>query len=65
MSVKGVIMAGGMGTRFRPLTNYFQKCMIPIGDMEKPILEYIVKLYRYHDIRDLILLVGYKYLQIQ
>ena len=65
MSVKGVIMAGGVGTRFRPLTNYFQKCMIPIGDLEKPILEYIVKLYRYHEIRDLILLVGYKYLQIQ
>jgi len=65
MSVKGVILAGGLGTRFRPLTNYFQKCMIPIGDHEKPILEYIIRLYRYHNIKDLILLVGYRSRQIE
>jgi mannose-1-phosphate guanylyltransferase len=65
MKVKGVIMAGGLGTRFRPLTNYFQKCMIPIGSNEKPILEYIVRLYNYHGIKDLILLAGYKHQQIE
>ena len=65
VAVKGIIMAGGLGTRFRPLTNYLQKCMIPIGDEEKPILEYIIRLFKYHDIRDLILLVGYRYLQIE
>jgi mannose-1-phosphate guanylyltransferase len=64
-NVKGVIMAGGLGTRFRPLTNYFQKCMIPIGAQEKPILEYIVRLYNYHDIKELILLAGYKHQQIE
>ena len=65
MAVKGIIMAGGMGTRFKPLTNYLQKCMIPIGDKEKPILEYIIRLYRHHSINDLVLLVGYRYLQIE
>jgi len=65
VAVKGIILAGGMGTRFRPLTNYLQKCMIPIGDKEKPILEYIIRLYRYHNITDLVLLVGYRYLQIE
>lgn len=65
MAVKGIIMAGGMGTRFKPLSNYLQKCMIPIGDREKPILEYIIRLYRHHKINDLILLVGYRYLQIE
>jgi mannose-1-phosphate guanylyltransferase len=65
MSVKGVIMAGGLGTRFRPLTDYFQKCMIPIGDQQKPILEFIVRLYGYHSINDLVLLVGYKHQQIE
>jgi mannose-1-phosphate guanylyltransferase len=65
LAVKGVIMAGGMGTRFRPLTNYFQKCMIPIGDQQKPILEYVVRLYGYHGVKDLLLLVGYKYQQIK
>ncbi len=65
VTVKGIVMAGGRGTRFRPLTNYLQKCMIPIGDQEKPILEYIIKLYRHHNIHDLVLLVGYRYLQIE
>jgi mannose-1-phosphate guanylyltransferase len=65
MAIKGIIMAGGMGTRFKPLTNYLQKCMIPIGDKEKPILEYIIRLYRHHDINDIVLLVGYRYLQIE
>jgi mannose-1-phosphate guanylyltransferase len=65
MVVKGVVLAGGLGTRFRPLTNYFQKCMIPIGDREKPIMEYIIRLYRHHNINDIVLLVGYRYLQIE
>lgn len=63
--LKGIVMAGGFGTRFKPLTNYLQKCMIPIGDKEKPILEYIIRLYKYHRITDIVLLVGYKYLQIE
>jgi len=63
--VKGIIMAGGMGTRLRPISNYFQKCMIPIGDQQKPILEYVVRLYGYHGIKDLLLLVGYKHQQIK
>ena len=65
LAIKGVVLAGGLGTRFRPLTNYLQKCMIPIGDREKPIMEYIIRLYRHHDIKDLVLLVGYRYLQIE
>jgi mannose-1-phosphate guanylyltransferase len=65
VAVKGIILAGGMGIRFRPLTNYLQKCMIPIGDKEKPILEYIIKICRYHKIKDIVLLVGYRYLQIE
>jgi mannose-1-phosphate guanylyltransferase len=39
--------------------------MIPIGDKEKPILEYIIKLYKYHSINELVLLVGYRFLQIE
>lgn len=63
--VKGVILAGGQGTRFRPLTYYFQKCMIPVGEEQKPVLEYIVRLFSHHRIRDLVLLVGYKYQQVK
>lgn len=65
MSVKGIIMAGGQGKRFRPLTYYFQKCMIPVGFKEKPILEYIICLLKYHNITDLTILTGYKSKQIE
>ncbi|MBS7631842.1 nucleotidyltransferase family protein [Candidatus Bathyarchaeota archaeon] len=60
----GVILAGGEGKRLRPLTYYFQKCMIPIGSLQKPLLEYIVTLLRSHGIVKQRLLVGYKHEQI-
>lgn len=62
--VKGIVLAGGEGKRLRPLSYYFQKCMIPIGHKQKPLLEYIIRLLRYHGISDISLLVGYKYEQI-
>jgi mannose-1-phosphate guanylyltransferase len=65
MTIKGIIMAGGEGKRFRPLTYYLQKCMIPIGTQEKPILEYIIRLYRHHNITDITVLSGYKSQQIE
>jgi len=63
--LRGVILAGGEGTRFRPLTYYFQKCMIPVGVEQRPVLEYIIRLFSYHGIRDVVLLVGYKHQQIK
>ena len=64
MTIKGAILCGGEGRRLRPLTYYFQKTMIPVGSKQKPLLEYIVKLLRHHGIKDIVLLVGYKYEQI-
>lgn len=63
--LKGIILAGGEGTRFRPLTYYLQKCMIPVGQGQKPVLEYIIRLFKYHEIRELVLLVDYKHQQIR
>ena len=40
MFVKAVIIAGGLGTRLRPLTNKTPKPMLPVG--EKPILEHLI-----------------------
>ena len=62
--VVGVILAGGKGKRLRPLTYYFQKCMIPVGSLQKPLLEYILMLLKKHSILNLKLLVGYKKEQI-
>ena len=63
--VHGIVLAGGEGTRLRPLTFYFQKCMIPIGSLQKPLLEYIIRLLSHYEIRNITLLVGYKHEQIE
>ncbi|MEM0042406.1 MAG: nucleotidyltransferase family protein [Thermofilaceae archaeon] len=62
--VKGAVLCGGTGSRLRPLTYYFQKTMIPIGLKQKPLLEYVIRLMKYHGIVDVALLVNYKAEQI-
>ncbi len=63
-NIKGIVLAGGEGKRLRPLSYYFQKCMIPVGHNQKPLLEYIIRLLSYHNINDILLLSGYKHEQI-
>lgn len=63
-NIKGLILCGGPGIRLRPITYYFQKTMIPIGLKQKPLLEYVVRLLRFHGITDLAFLVNYKAEQI-
>lgn len=62
--VKGIVLCGGKGTRLRPLTYYVQKTMVPVGVKQKPLLEYVVHLFRFHGIKDLVFLVNYKSEQI-
>jgi len=62
--VVGVVFAGGEGRRLMPLTYYMQKCMIPVGSLQKPLLEYILHLLKRHGIVETRLLVGYKREQI-
>lgn len=37
-AVKAILLAAGLGTRLRPLTDDWPKCLMPIGD--RPLLEY-------------------------
>jgi len=62
--VKGLVLCGGPGTRLRPITYYFTKALIPIGLKQKPLLEYVVRLLRFHGIDNLAFLVDYKAEQI-
>jgi len=55
--VKAVILAGGLGTRLRPLTNNIPKPMLPLG--EKPILEHIIDWTRKNGIKSIVLCVSY------
>ncbi len=53
--MQAVIMAGGFGTRLKPLTNNAPKPMIHVAN--KPMMEHVVNLLRIHGIVDLIVLL--------
>jgi mannose-1-phosphate guanylyltransferase len=55
--LKAVILAGGLGTRLRPLTYVMPKAMLPVGD--KPILEHTIEFLKSQGIHDIILTTGY------
>ena len=56
--MKAVILAGGEGTRLRPLSYVIPKPLLPVGT--KPILEIIIERLRDHNFTDIILNTGYK-----
>ena len=65
VNAKALVLCGGEGTRLRPITYYIQKTMIPIGNDQRPLLEYITRLLKFHGVTDITFLVNYKAEQIQ
>ncbi len=55
--MKAVILAGGAGTRLRPLTYMLPKCLLPIGG--KPLLERTIQYLKGVGIRDVVVCVAY------
>ena len=55
--MKAVVMAGGEGTRLRPLTSNQPKPMVPI--VGKPCMEHILELLRRHGFQDVIVTVAF------
>jgi NDP-sugar pyrophosphorylase family protein len=55
--MKGVVLAGGKGTRLAPYTKILPKPLMPIGDM--PILEVILHQMKVAGIHDVVLTVGH------
>ncbi len=55
--MKAVVMAGGEGTRLRPLTSNQPKPMVPI--VGKPCMEHIVELLRRHGFEDVVVTVAF------
>lgn len=55
--MKAVILAGGKGTRLRPLTCHLPKPMVPL--LNRPCMEYIVELLRDHGITEIAVTVQY------
>ena len=50
--MKAVVMAGGEGTRLRPLTSMRPKPMVPI--VNQPVMEHILGLVRHHGITEVV-----------
>ena len=50
--MKAVIMAGGEGTRLRPLTSLRPKPMVPI--VNQPVMEHILGLVKHHGITEVV-----------
>src|SRR6185503_7850936 len=56
-AMKAVVMAGGEGTRLRPLTSNQPKPMVPI--VGKPCMEHILELLREHGMTDVVVTVAF------
>lgn len=54
--MKGVILAGGMGTRLRPLTNVTNKCLLPVYD--EPMIYYPIRTLVESGVKDILLVCG-------
>jgi mannose-1-phosphate guanylyltransferase/phosphomannomutase len=61
--MKAVVMAGGEGSRLRPLTLVRPKPMLPV--VNRPVLGHILHLLKQHDITDVVMTVQYLAAQIQ
>ena len=51
--MKAVVMAGGFGTRLRPLTAHLPKPLVPVGNI--PIMEHMVRLLKKHGFKPVFL----------
>lgn len=58
-----IIVAGGLGTRLRPLTDNTPKPLLPIRG--KPIIEHVIRNLKKHGIKNIIVSIGYKSEQVQ
>ena len=48
--MKAMVMAAGLGTRLRPLTDFLPKPMMPVAN--RPVLHHLLNLLHRHDIQD-------------
>ena len=55
---KAVLLLGGKGTRFRPITYELPKALLPIKG--KTVPEHLIDLFKHYSITDLIFCIGYK-----
>jgi len=60
--MKGVIQAGGMGTRLHPVTLEIPKPLLPVK--RKPIIQYLVELFRRYGVKPIFVIVNTKDIEV-
>lgn len=58
--MKGVILAGGTGSRMSPLTNIFNKHILPVG--RKPMIQYAIENFVESGITEILIITGYPHI---
>lgn len=61
--MQAIILAGGLGSRLKPITDYVPKPLIPINNI--PLIEYQIRQLRKFKINQFVICTGYKTDQIQ
>jgi mannose-1-phosphate guanylyltransferase len=61
--VKAAILAGGKGTRVRPITDTVPKPMIPI--INKPVMEFLIDVLKHHGFDEIIVTTSYLAAEIE
>ena len=61
--MKALILAGGLGKRLKPITDYIPKPLIPINNI--PIIEWQIRYLKKFGIKDFVICTGYKTVQIE
>lgn len=56
MKKKGIVLAGGSGTRLYPLTKVTNKALLPIG--EQPMIMHILDVFKLSDIKDIMIVTN-------
>lgn len=55
--MKAFLLAAGLGTRLRPLTNTIPKCLVPIAG--KPLLQWWFELLEFHNVDEVLINLHY------
>ena len=60
MTLKGVVLAGGTGSRLRPLTKVTNKHLLPVG--QKPMIYYPIEKLTSIGIEQILIVTGVEYM---
>src|SRR5215472_2517181 len=61
--LEAIVLAGGLGTRLRPVVEELPKCMAPVAG--RPFISYVLDYFQKKGVSRFILSLGYKHEAIQ